>query len=114
MKNAAENENLPNHAAKRSSLSVNDTEGSGHKINSTVLKLILNFFCESSLVYLFFKISSKGQLTWDKMAWQDDSVPDGIGDDLPLNGVAGSQHGGPRVIIDKWGMQSTFSLHSSW
>ena len=48
------------------------------------------------------------------MAWQDDPVPDGIGDDLPLNGVAGSQHGGPRVIIDKWGMQSTFSLHSSW
>ena len=28
------------------------------------------------------------------MAWQDDSVPDGIGDDPPLNDVAGSQQGG--------------------
>ena len=39
------------------------------------------------------------------MAWQDDSVPDGIGDDPPLNDVAGSQQGGRRVITDKWGSQ---------
>ena len=43
---------------------------------------------------LVSKIFSKGQLTCDKMAWQDDSVPDGIEDDPPLNDVAGSQQGG--------------------
>ena len=42
------------------------------------------------------------------MAWQDDSVPDGIGDDPPLNDVAGSQQGGRRVITDKWGSQHFF------
>ena len=42
------------------------------------------------------------------MAWQDDSVPDGIGDDSPWNGVTGSQQGEPRVITDKWGSQHFF------
>ena len=42
------------------------------------------------------------------MACQDDSVPDGIGDDPPLNDVAGSRQGGTRVIIDKWGSQHFF------
>ena len=36
------------------------------------------------------------------MAWQDDSVPDGIGDDPPWNGVTESQQGEPRLITDKW------------
>ena len=43
------------------------------------------------------------------MAWQDDSVPDGIGDDPALKDVAGSQQGGTRVILDKWGSQHFFA-----
>ena len=65
------------------------------KTNLELLLLILTCL-------LVFKIFSKGQLTRDQMAWQDDSVPDGIGDDPPLNDVAGSQQGGTRVILDKW------------
>ena len=57
------------------------------KTNLELLLLILTCL-------LVFKIFSKGQLTCDKMAWQDDSVPDGIGDDPPINDVAGSQQGG--------------------
>ena len=56
-----------------------------------------------------FKTFSKGQLTCDQMAWQDDSVPDGIGDDPALKDVAGSQQGGTRVILDKWGSQHFFA-----
>ena len=43
------------------------------------------------------------------MAWQDDSVPDGIEDDPALNDVAGSEHGGTRVILDKWGSRHFFA-----
>ena len=39
------------------------------------------------------------------MAWHDDSVPDGIGDDPPV--VAGSQQGGTRVNFKQMG-QSAF------
>ena len=51
---------------------------------------------------LVFKIFSKGQLMCNKMARQDDRVPDGIGDDPPLNDVVRSTQGGTRVILDKW------------
>lgn len=45
------------------------------------------------------------------MAWQNDSVPDGIEDDPSFNDdVARSRRGETRVIIDKWGSQHFF-LH---
>ena len=61
----------------------------GSSITSSfqLLLLILTYLLVS-------KIFSKGQLSCDKMAWQDDLVPDGIEDDPPLNDVARSQQGG--------------------
>ena len=61
----------------------------GSSITSSfrLLLLILTYLLVS-------KIFSKGQLSCDKIAWQDDSVPDGIEDDPPLNDVARSQQGG--------------------
>ena len=61
----------------------------GSSITSSFELLLLILTC-----LLVFKIFSKGQLICNKMAWQDDSVPDGIEDDPPLNYVAGSQQGG--------------------
>jgi len=93
--NGPENGSLSNHAAKRSKLSFNDTEGRGHKLNFELLSLILTCL-------LVFKTFSKGPLTCDQIAWQDDSVPDGIQDDPPLNDIARSRQGGTQVILDKW------------
>lgn len=43
------------------------------------------------------------------MAWPNDSVPDGIGDDPPFNDdAARSRQGGTQLIIDKWGSQHFF------
>lgn len=46
------------------------------------------------------------------MAWQDDSVPDGIEDDPPVNNVAGSRQGGTHNTSQFRGMgQSAFCSH---
>ena len=50
--NGAENGSLPNHAAERSKLSFNDTEGRGHKINASALfpRNLPNFSYQCGLV----------------------------------------------------------------
>ena len=66
------------------------------KINFEFLLLILT--CVLVLTFL------KGRLTChhSQMAWQDDSVPDGIfEDDPPLNDVTRSRQGRTQVILDK-------------
>ena len=46
------------------------------------------------------------------MAWHDDSVPDGIGDDPPMNDVARSRQGKTHNTSHTRGMgQSAFCIH---
>ena len=58
------------------------------------------------LAHLFTLNFSKGPLTCDQVSWQDDSVPDGVEDDPPLNDLGRSRQGGThcaQAVLDKWG-----------